>query len=181
VESCSSHRVFHRACAAIVALGVATATAASAQPAAAPVAASAPIAPPHVVPFGGADPLPPLDLPSSQPPASRFLGSPGLLASVDVLYTSDGVVARPCGTLKLGMINACLGALVGEETKFNVQIDVISFQSNGWEIAAGFGFVGDFGTLRVGVPLLDWLRLRLVGSAGSYGVGGGAGVEVAAW
>ena len=135
---------------ALLPLGVALATAAA--PAAADLRHDAtPVLP------AGELALPERELSAAVQPNDGFTGTTSLAAEVLALYEvggdHDGVVIRPCATVRLGPLVACGGAVIAAaETTWNVHVEVASYQRNGWEIAIGAG-LRDGATARLAVPL----------------------------
>jgi hypothetical protein len=132
--------------------------------------------------------LPAISRGSDDRPWRSFMSSPGLSFEAmgmirgiwgDANY--DGAAyLRAMANLRLGPLVLGVGAIVGAETLFNVHLELFSFQSAGWEVAAGGGWF-DGGTLRLAFPLIDGLRGRVMTSFGPAGFSGGLGLEVEPW
>jgi len=136
--------------------------------------------------------LPERALSAAVRPNDGFTGTTSLAAEVLALYEvggdHDGLVVRPCATVRLGPLVACGGAVIAPATTtWNIHVEVASYQRDGWEFAIGAG-VRDGATARVAVPLtaawLPWrtkaVRLRTMYSfVGAHRVG--AGLELDAW
>ena len=133
-----------------------------------------------------------VELASTTPSAAvsnhdAFTGSPGLAASVIGVVSidgdGDGALVRACGTVRLGPIVLCAGAIAGGSgAQANVHADVLSYQRNGWELALGYGW-HDGGTVGAAIPL-DWIApaLAITRLRALYTVAGaqrlGLGLEV---
>ena len=132
--------------------------------------------------------LPALSHTAESRPWRSFMSSPGL--SVEALgmfrggwgdKSFDGVgYLRAMANMRLGPLALGVGAIVGAETRFNVHLEVFSYQSAGWELGIGAGLF-DGGTIRFAFPIIDGLRGRVMTSFGGAGFSGGLGLEVEPW
>ena len=119
-------------------------------------------------------------------PWRSFMSSPGLAVEAMGMLRGgwgkyDGLAyLRAMANLRLGPLALGVGAIVGSETRFNVHLDVFSYQSAGWQLALGAG-LADGGTLRFAFPIVDGLRGRVMTSFGPLGFSGGLGLEVEPW
>src|SRR5690606_1378070 len=106
---------------------------------------------------------------ADRPPWRSFMSSPGLaFEAMGMLRGAwgkyDGVAyLRAMANLRLGPFALGAGAIVGSETRFNVHLDLFSYQSAGWHFGIGAGLV-DGGTLRFAFPIVDGLRGRAMAS-----------------
>jgi len=147
-----------------------------------------PSPPPRTLPAEGssADPaaelrLPALSLSGSETRYTSFVGSPALsLEALAVVGSDEGFAFRPMVQTRLGPLSLGLGALIGKEVRFNVHLDVFSYQSNGWDFGIGAG-ITEYATLRFAIPIIEGLRARIMGGYGAVGGFGALGLETAPW
>lgn len=125
--------------------------------------------------------LPELSLSGNEERYTSFGGSPALsIEALAVIGSDEGFAFRPMVQTRLGPLSLGLGALIGEEVRFNVHLDVFSYQSNGWDFGIGTG-LNEYATVRFAIPLVEGLRIRAMGGYGALGGFGGLGLETAPW